>query len=487
MNHGPWREIFYGEWSGYEVHLYENPDKYAAVLVFEKDQKTNQTKGVLILLNKIFVCEGDPSGLASSVGSFALVMEKFYPTFKAKYLILSSGPRYSKPDLITSTLDEAFEEVEKRSDDAMAKSKNFGLNMVELGRAPEEYAAQLFQEPTILPGLIFREMPEKITESKVIIGKRPDGTKAEESVRSFLSTVVTGSDAQRIDALQVITENAVLGGMTSIIFDDDDSFANMSVPNKKFAYADFPDLQPIGMPLKTLHPGETTIDLNYLNKDLFREVIRVEEKPGDYSGKESAEMLDNILNNERGKIRKLDDFEQLLLKTKEEEKMFHVYRAIRWVRLLSRVFPGYLDGRIKIDELVQPYMKTSGSISRIDLKGVPLHIKKAFIYSVMRSLFEEYASQKIVRSKVMGIIPYGEKYLPKNPKKKLDFAIVDILMRCAEVGIGFATSAEHEVDLLPEIVDRASMRITFIKDNEIALKERSGKPYRAAIRPRLSA
>jgi hypothetical protein len=275
--------------------------------------------------------------------------------------------------------------------------------------------------------------------------------------------------------------------MTAIIFDEDGSFANMSVPNKKFSFAEFPDLQPIGMPLKTLEPGNIGININHLDKGLFREVIRVIEKPESYLGKDSAELLDSILEKEKGKIKKIEELEQLLLKVKEEEKMFHIYRAIRWVRVLSRIFPGYIQGKLDMDSMVSAYMRTSGAITRIDLDKLPLHIKKAFIYSVMRSLYEEYSSQKVVKSKIIGIIPMGEKYLSKNPKKKLDTALVDVLMKCEEVGVEFATSAAHEVDILPTIVDKATMQISFVQGFEAAIKGKKSKPYRATMRPRLSA
>ena len=251
LPHGPWKEIFYGEWTGYNINMFENPDKFTLILIYEKG-KEREIKGVMVLLNKYFVVEGDPSKLAEGLGGYSLVFGKYHPTFKTTYLIIGSGPQYSKEEVVSETVDKAFSIVEKKSEEVMEKSKAFGVNVTELKHAKEEFSARLFSEPTLLPGLVFRETPEKIAEKGVVLGKKLDGSMAEENIRNFMSTVVVGKTEQVIHNLHVILENCVLSGITGIVFDDSESFKNMGSPNTSFNYEEFPNLQPIGMPLKNL-------------------------------------------------------------------------------------------------------------------------------------------------------------------------------------------------------------------------------------------
>ena len=485
MPHGPWKEIFYGQWSGYEVRMYENPDKYNIILVFERE-KEREIKGIVVILSKFFVVEGEASHFVESIGGYSLVFEKFYPTFKVRYLAVSSGPKYVEAELLTKGIEEAFSEVEKRSEDALEKSKTFRVELTELKHAAEEYSSKLFSEPILLPGLVFRQVPEKAAGAVLLLGKKIDGSPAEENVNSLSSTVVIGDQEQTNTCLQVIAESCVLAGLAVVIFDEADSFGKMSAPNPDFPHEEYPNLQPIGMPIKSLEPGGISIDLNIIEKEVFRELIRVEEKEGNYVGKEAAELLEQVLEKDRGKFNNITDFEKKLIATEEEEKKFHVYRAVRWIRVMDKVFPNYFGGKLESKKLITPYLKTMGSIVRVNLKGVPIHIKKGFVYSIMKSLYEEYSSRQL-STRVMGVISFAHKYVPSEPKKKTDLALLNVLNKCEEFGVNYCLSTEHEIDLNPEVAKTASMKIEYISGNEAAIKEKSKRPYRVKIRARLSA
>ena len=169
-----------------------------------------------------------------------------------------------------------------------------------------------------------------------------------------------------------------------------------------------------------------------------------------------------------------------------EEKKFHSYRAIRWIRILDKVFPNCFWWKLEPKRLIAPYLKTMGSIIRVDLKGAPLHIKKGFIYSTLRSLYEEYSSRQL-STRVIGIVPFANKYVPHGTKKSIDLAILDVLNKCEQYGVNYCLSTEHEIDMNSEVVKTASMKIEYISGDEAAVKEKSKRPYRVKIRARLSA
>lgn len=480
LPHGPWKEIFYGEWTGYNINLYENPDKLTLILIYDKG-KERETKGVIVLLNKYFVVEGDPSKFAEGLGGYSLVFGKYHPTFKTTYLIIGSGPQYSEEEIVSETVDKAFSIVEKKSEEVMEKSKTFGVNVTELKHAKEEFSARLFSEPTLLPGLVFRETPEKVAEKGVILGKKLDGSMAEENIRNFMSTVVVGKDEQVIQNMYVVLENCVLSGITGIVFDNFESFKNMGSPNTSFNYEEFPNLQPIGMPLKNLEPGQVSIDLNMIDSKSFREILGVPEKEGEYTGKIAGDVMDDVI--EKKGFKKLSDLEEKLLSIQEEEKRFHVYRAIRWVKILEKMYPDLFGGKLDPRGIVSTYLKSMGSIVRINTKGLPLKMQKLLIYSTMRSLQEEAASRGI---RAIICIPDAKKIVSKKPKGEMDIRILEVFSRTGE-GVGFCIGADHDIDINPEIVHDASMRITYVSGNEAAVKIRGGRPYRVKIRPRLSA
>jgi hypothetical protein len=56
-----------------------------------------------------------------------------------------------------------------------------------------------------------------------------------------------------------------------------------------------------------------------------------------------------------------------------------------------------------------------------------------------------------------------------------------------EAGVGYCIGADHETDLMKNTLDLATIKIESVGRNEIAVKEENGRPYRAEIRPRLSA
>jgi len=343
-----------------------------------------------------------------------------------------------------------------------------------------------------LPGLMMGKISEisgRVSAgAAVLLGKKLSGENAEENIQSFLTTAIIGERPLRKNAMHVILENCVLSGKTAIVFDEDDSFTSMSVPNKDFDYKNYQNLQPIGMPIKTLKPEDVKININLLDPVMFREIIGLTAKEGAYPGKDTIELIDKIIEKGKGDFKSLEDIEEKLLTVSVEAKKFHVYRAIRWMRILKNVYPDLFGGKLELRTLVSLYMKSMGSISRIDLKGLPLNIKRAIIYSVMKSLHTEYKEQLATNElKVLGMMLNSVKYTGTKPSTLLEEGILEVLGEGPEYGVGFCLGANHEIDLFHEFTEKASMKVTFVGKKEAAIKEENSRPYRMNFRPNLSA
>ncbi len=489
LSHGPWKEIFSGKWTGYNTYFYENPDKLALSVI--EDKREGTVRGYLLILYKIYVVEGNASTLAEKLPGNAILLEKHYPTFKGKYLILSPGPRYVKVgENMSIVLDKFFKRIEEMHERLMEESAAYDIRVVPLRNALEEYTTRLFSEPFLLPSMLIRKAVEapKAGEiramAKALLGKRITGELAEENIQSFSSTVVIGNKDQVRNAFHVIMENCVLTGITAIVLDDNKEFIGMNAPNKNFNQQEFPHLQPIGMPVNTLRVGQVYVNINLLNRDQFREVLelpRNEKGPGEEAGK----ILDRAIETHSEEYSSLKGLEEEILANTPEAKKFYAYQAIRLIRVLHKAFPNTFGGKLDLNILVSPYLKRVGSIARIDVSGYPPHIKRAIAFSILKSLYEKYKAELASRElKTLLFLKKGEEYLAQTP---LGLEMKNILLDSPNYGVGTCIGLEDEAGVDQTVINNASMKIEFVKENEIAVKEAHSRPYRAILRDTLSA
>jgi hypothetical protein len=186
-------------------------------------------------------------------------------------------------------------------------------------------------------------------------------------------------------------------------------------------------------------------------------------------------------------LNSLDDVEEKLLAAKDESKKFHTYRAIRIVRVIKKALPGMLGGRMDLGPLISSYMKSTGLINRIDTSGLPSNLKKALAYSLLRSLYKKHKEEDNPQLRAMVLLMNGPLFAPVEPAGEIDKGLLEMLVACNGVGMGFCLGAEHGIDLNPEITTQATLRMDFVTEDEIAVRAKDMRPYRAKLRPPLSA
>jgi len=487
---GPWYEIFSGTWANYDVTLLQNPDKLTLNIIFDKDR--DKVTGMVFILNKYYVSEGDPSRLSSVLGGYNIIFEKMYPTFKKKFLVISSGPKYasSEKEEIDASLQEIFNAINDRSERANELSKSFNVNLTEIKYA-EEAAIGLFSEPIIMSALTVQKTGEASPAkalSKTLLGKKSTSENAEESAQSFTDAIVIGVKEEREQMMHVLLENCVLSGLTTVVFDDSRVYEKMSNPNKNFDFKAFPDLQPIGMPLKNVSIQEVGINLNMLSPEMFREVLGVVSREKDYQGKVSAELIDEVIANSNGQLKSLADIQEKLLEVRDEVKKFYIYRAVRMLKVLDMAYPNFFGGRVDLTLFISPYLRSIGSIVRIEAGDIPKEIRAVLVYSVMASLYNKYKEEMATKEvKVIAFIPDGKEIAPGTTETVLQREMVTVLSDCNKYGVGFCIGAEHETELSEAATGDATIKLEMLGDEEVAVKESHSRPYRMKIRPNFSA
>ncbi len=490
LSHGPWKEIFSGEWTGYSTKFYENPEKTALVII--EDRREGVIKGHLVITYQIYIVEGNTSTLAEKLPGNTIVLEKHYPSFKAKYLIMSPGPSYVKVgESMNMVLDNSFRKLEEMHDKLMEESAAYDIRTVPLKNSPEEYIARLFSEPFLLPSILIRKAaasaatPGKAQAmAKALLGRRITGELADENIQSFASTIVIGDSAQARNAFHILMENCVLTGITGIVLDENKEFLGMEAPNKNFNQQEFPNLQPIGMPVNTVSKSQVHININHLNGDQLREALelpRSDKNPGEEAGK----LLDKAIESHAEEYSSLKGMEEEILANTPESKKFYAYQAIRMIRVLHKAHPSMFGGRIDLNSLVSPYLKRVGSIARIDVSGYPEHVKRLLAFSVVKSLYKKYKGELASRElKALVFMKNGPVYTADTPTGR---ELKNMMLDSINYGVGTCISAAEEADLDPVLIKNATIKIEFTGEKEVAVKEMHSRPYRAVLRDPLSA
>ena len=436
-----------------------------------------------MILTKIYVALGDASKVIEALEGYSFLFEKKDPNKKTKYVAVSSGPHFAdlkKINEVGEVFEKIYMNIEEESKKLIELSTNYGVSLHMLTEAQEE-AIRLFSEPFVIFGMLYTKFGEGIARKKgtlVLLGKKKNEEKAEETIDSFLNTVVIGKDELAKKQMHVLIENCSLAGVTAIVFDEDKSFEKIDSPNRAFPYEEYPDLQPIGMSVRHVMPGDVSININHLTPNMFCEIIGIANE-GENINKPTAEILNWALG--KGEFKSFIELHNILYSV-EETKKFHAARVSRILNLLDIIYTGVFNGEVKIDDIILSKIRGMNTIVRIDVSMIPDSIKIALVYSVMRSLLEQNKGNM----NVFCFVPFGEKIIPITPKTEIQKEFVDLLFACFKQGIGFCTAAPYDIDINQEIVDQSTMKIEFIKDNEIAIKEANARSYRILLRPTLS-
>ncbi|MCD6522151.1 MAG: hypothetical protein J7K68_00220 [Candidatus Diapherotrites archaeon] len=484
LPHGPWKQIFSGVWAGREVTYHENPEKKLLMMIY--DRKGDEIKGVVMIMTRFFILDGNPSNFAFKTNANVVVIEKNTPTFKGTFVAVSTDPKYVvfSPRNLINEAQSLYSELEKKSAEVRHASLSYPIKLIDLQFAKVEQIHEILGEPLAIPVTTVRKVGPKtvITSSAehIRIGLKRDGGAAEELVQSTLLAVIIGDEEERKHAMRIILEGNILNGISTVVFDTADKYDKIDAPNPDTTqFSEYGlHVDPIGMPVRRFIPGaDMFIDLSLLDGELFGNISSAG------NGK-AIEMIGKILQSKN--IGTMEELIDALEQTKEKENKYYAARAVRICKLLDMLYPRLFDGKMDPKEIVAPWLKKMGRVAIFNAKGFEKNIVKGVIYTVLKTVYESY-KHEISSHEIKVEIFIEEPDVVKGKGERIDKEINTLIKLSSEYGIGICISVKNELDVDKEILENATMKIQCIGGNEVVIQEQSKKPYRARLRPTLSA
>jgi hypothetical protein len=458
---GPWRKIVGAEWGGYPVSLYENPERLFLMVLFEK--KDSKVVGLVVVMQKFFVVEGDTT-LLKSVGRDFVLVEKGSKEGVHSFLIVSSSPKYSEfsQEAFINIVSSQYEELKG----AGIGFENLKLKLSTGLLVEDEVERILTGDPSLIFALLnpLAVGGKPFVTRNLFIGKTDD-KEINLKLSNLESAVAIGGDAkERLHVLHVLTEEVVKNNIVSIIFDWSNSLNGFSIQNTKTEnFKNFNMKEPVGFSFKSLTLGEGLfVDLSKCSSDLFLSTFKLQSS-------DVAPIIKGVFDKERkdltsisdliGKIENVKGFSQYLL-----------YRSVRVLKIIQKSFSTLFAKNIT-PELIVPWREGAGKVIHLNLSLFPTEVQHLFIHSFLESLSTPPTVEGL---SVFFVFTQDAAFLSEE--------IQLLLKRFKKKGGGFALQAEHEID-----VNMNDFSVIFnIVGKEVFMEEKGEKKVRFSIRPAFS-
>lgn len=475
--------MFSGVWEGKEIAYYENPDKMILTIIY--DRKGDQPAWMILLMTRFFTVKGNASNFNTEFPGNSILIDKHTSTFKGSYLAITTDPVYVKftPRNLINETEKLSADLENKAIEARRLSNNYQIDLVDLRHASEEVIREVFGEPLALPTSIVRK-PGPGTVSQVVTGELHlgldnEGEKAKEQIQSVLLTTIIGAQEEGRRIAQVILEDCILNGVSSVVFDVNETYSEIETPNSDITeYETYGiTVDPIGLPVRKFIPGtDMFVDLTLLDGKIFSDIIGI-------GNPKTVDLINQVLST--NKLTNLKQLIDELATHRSEEGKYFAARGIRALKLTNSLYPNIFSGHVEVKDLIAPWLKKMGRISLVDLKGVNSFIVKGMIYTVLRTLRDHYKDELATNKlKVEILIEYPE--VVSGRGGTLEKEISSISKECTDLGVGLIVLTDNELDVSKELSDMSTLKIVIEKENEVTVVEHSKNPYRAYIRPTLS-
>lgn len=473
---GPWNKMVSGQWAAYPITIYQNPDKVLLLVLFDKE--ADKVKGLLVLMRKALVVDGELSKFLVSQKRELTLIEKFSKDYIARFLLVGASPAYiaySQAGLVRAVRVQ-YGELEALTKIASEIASTYGIVSKELKDATEEQAQILLGDPFALlaysplpsgAGAISREgmgAGGGIGGARVQLGidrmKQPVVARLD-SLRSVL--VVGESEEKRLHALHALVENALLNNVPCMVFDTSGAFSGLSLPNKdSSAFEAFKMTAiPLGFPFKSFELDKGLfVDLSLVSSDLFLSTFSLEKC-------ELAPLLKRAYDAKKQSLASLGDLVLELSNTPEDADFsrYAINKAVRAIEVVQKAHPGLFAKNLSTD-VTMPFQGNVGKVIYLNLYGQTPNIQNLVIQSILQPF---YAS----RTPNLSLFLVFEK-----DAKHLAPEVQDGLHTLAQAGFGFGVQTQNEMDVKID----AGMKVELIGE-EAVMAERGEKQKRLVIRP----
>ncbi|MDO8427653.1 MAG: hypothetical protein Q7S92_00390 [Candidatus Diapherotrites archaeon] len=487
---GPWKNIFSGQLEGHFSELLSSNEEFILSLV--NDEEKGKKLGVLMECFLVYSVQGDLERLLEGQKGKALGLivkgEKV-----EKYLMFSTTASYVSynESAINQEVQEMIQRLEERGKAIQESSIAFEVELKKLKECSSEEKELFYSTPLI--HLIFtakqtihveKSIVEKtISIGETIIGITKEGTGIKEPFAYFKSALVVGGERKnRIHALRVLTESALLSRIPVIAFEFESEFSGLGNPSKdrKKLEKYKVDLEPLGFPTKTFEIiKDIRINLGKIDGLGFAELFGIENE------KIKKEIV-NLLNQ-----KKFTSMTELIsnaekMPTTETFSDFNKQRMVRMLRVIDQVYPEILGDGNNVSEILKAAHKTLGRANIISLRSKDYRKNSLIIESILKELLELYESGKETSDLVI-VLPKAEHILSSEQFSTTLQAIQDSLGKLQSKNKGVILEAENENEISEQAKTKTSAIVSLVKENDAAIQIQGQKSYRCFIRPSLSS
>ncbi len=474
---GPWNKIVSGTWAAYPLTIYQNPDKVLLLVMFDKE--ADKVKGLLVLMRKALVVEGDLAKFLISQKRELTLIEKFSKDYIARFLLVGASPAYityTQSGLVRAVRVQ-YGELEALTKIAADVATTYGIASKELKDATEEQAQILLGDPFAL--LAYSPLPQGvgvlpheggapgIGAARVQLGidrlKQPVTARLD-SLRSAL--VVGESEEKRLHALHVMVENALLNNVPCMVFDTAGAFSGLSLPNKDSSNFEMFKMTaiPLGFPFKSFELDKGLfVDLSLVPSDLFLSTFSLEKC-------ELAPLLKRAYDAKKQNLSSLGDLVLELSTTPEDQEFsrYAINKAVRIIEVIQKAYPALFAKNLSTD-ITMPFQGNVGKVIYLNLYGQSPNIQNLVIQSIMQPFYSSRTPQ------LSAFLVF------EKDAKNLAPEIQEGLHTLAAAGFGFALQTQNETDVKVE----PAMKIELIGE-EAVMSERGEKQKRLLLRPAYS-
>jgi hypothetical protein len=325
---------------GYPLQIYQNPEKM--VLLALLDSKGSEAKGVLLILKKIFLAEGDFTKFAASQKREFMLVEKFSKEYKQRFLALSATPAYTEnsEESLVASLQKQYDEIQLLTQSTREIVEAYGAKIKDIKNSEEDFP-QLFGDPLALLAMVGRGGDSTKTEAKearVYLGI--DRTRQEIGVNSdaLMQAIIVGeSREKRMHAMHVAIEGALLNNVPCVVFDSNGLFSGLGIPSR-----DTGDFQkygmtsiPVGFPVVSLEPGkEVFVDLTLVGIDSFLEAFGIHKT-------DFTPIIQSVFNSRKDTIQNLVELivEVSSIKDSRDSSRYLTNKAVRAMEVIAKAQP----------------------------------------------------------------------------------------------------------------------------------------------------
>ncbi len=471
LPNGPWSPVVIGNWDGIRISYYHNPDKEMLIFIFDK--KAGKIQGVVMLMARFFLVNGDFSKALDNFSDGNVVMlKKKTPTFNLNYVAVVTDPVYAKfkSGDIVRTFNNLMASLDNLSTEFRKLAAKTGMPITELKNANEEVVHRLFGEPLALPTTIIRKAGEgtmlDMNIGKLNLGLKTTGEKAVEVAQSLVMAAIIGKMKEKI--LQVVMEEAVLNGMTVILYDEDGRFETINKPNPSLdGYEKFELSQPMGMPTRAMEPGiEVFIEISLFNPELLTELFGL--------GEDAEKVFEEAMKSEPQNLKELSSS----IENISTKKFIHE-RVLRVLKFIEREHGDLFNGENDAREILAPWLKKMGRITYIKLSEVPENLQEGIKLSVTKAI-HRFLKSEAPKAELKSISVINHK------KGKIFDDYFKTLKVLTTYGHGIIYCVDDEIDADQEYLGGAKLVIKSVDKDDAVILTPGKKEYRIKVRPTLS-